>query len=273
MTEPVGGISPEQLKQLKALVDLLAPKGPDWIEAIKAIGEFIEHAGWPVVVLVAMLMFRRQLGSIASIEYNDFKLVLRQEFEGASEQAGVATAAERQAGPTAEDAARAKQVARVADRVDLHFIRSNALKLAADYERVRASMDSGAERTQRMEVVVAKMRTLGEAFVPLRSEFLIRSTPGKRLMVIASLQMAPDYEQLTWLVDRLPGKTETPFVGFHAALALVAAARSRRAAANSALLRAAAARLAGLEAQIEADADRTAALAEFKRLVAALPAR
>src|SRR5215207_9214061 len=46
---------------------------------------------------------------------------------------------------------------------------------------------------------------------------------GERLAAVTVLQVIPDPEYLPWLVDRIAA--EKPFIGYHAAVALLAAAR------------------------------------------------
>jgi hypothetical protein len=107
---------------------------------------------------------------------------------------------------------------------DLAVVRGQVGELAAEYGRIRETMDSGAERTRRMEVVASRMRTMAESLFPLLPELHTSTNPGERLAAVCTLQAIPDRRYLTWLADRLP--PETPFVGYHAALALLAAARA-----------------------------------------------
>jgi hypothetical protein len=75
-----------------------------------------------------------------------------------------------------------------------------------------------------MEVVVSKMRTIGQAFFPVRHEFAASPAPGKRLMAIASLEVSPDYDMLDWLAERI--SSEKPFVQYHALVAILLAAKA-----------------------------------------------
>ena len=45
MATPADGVSAEQLAQLKALPEAVAPRHPDWTDELKAVGEFIGHGG------------------------------------------------------------------------------------------------------------------------------------------------------------------------------------------------------------------------------------
>src|SRR5262249_9573268 len=78
-------------------------------------------------------------------------------------------------------------------------------------------------RTRKMEIVAAKMRALAcDAYFML--EYLAKNPqPGCRLAAVSLLEIRPNPEYLEWLSERLA--PEKPFVGYHAALALIAAAR------------------------------------------------
>ena len=99
-------------------------------------------------------------------------------------------------------------------------------ELAHKYQALRAVMPSGSERTREMEVIMTSMRTLAPIAYPLLENLSKSHEPGKRLAAIAILQALPKSEYLEWLADRLQRDHEKPFVGYHAAVALLTAARS-----------------------------------------------
>jgi hypothetical protein len=76
-----------------------------------------------------------------------------------------------------------------------------------------------------MEVVVAKMRTLGAAAYPLRHELADSTQAGQRLAALAILQTRPDFGMLDWVAARA-SSAERPFVQYHALLALLYAVRN-----------------------------------------------
>jgi hypothetical protein len=90
--------------------------------------------------------------------------------------------------------------------------------LAADYERKRASMASGPDRTRELDNLVAQMRVLAVAGGESREVLMASSSPGERLVAIAFLQVRPDVAALPWLTERFA--IERPFVQYHVALAL-----------------------------------------------------
>jgi hypothetical protein len=96
-------------------------------------------------------------------------------------------------------------------------------ELAMEYEKLRQDLPSGDDRTQRMEVVASKMSTLALPAYPLMAEFANSDSPGLRLAAVSILESVPGTGHLTWLGERLAA--ERPFIGYHAALALLTAAR------------------------------------------------
>lgn len=103
-------------------------------------------------------------------------------------------------------------------------IKARMLNFAQEYETVRSSMHSGAERTRAMNGIVAKMRTLAFAADLFLDELMQASTsPGRRLAAICILQMKPEMRMVPWLVERM--RAEQPFVFFHASVALLNAVR------------------------------------------------
>jgi hypothetical protein len=266
--------TPEQIRALGELLKAVgAPvaagaKNP-LFEWLPLIGDFVAKAGWPIVVILALLLFRKTLLEWESVEVGGAKVTRRKiarklEAAGKEAPAGGALAEE----PTKAEQKRAAAVARLAADVELTALHQQAMALAWEYERTRASLPSGADRTQKMEVIVAKMRAIGRAIFPLRYEFMASAMPGTRLLAIAAMQVLPDYENLDWLVDRL--KPEKPFIGYHAAVALVVAARASVAANHKNTLVAARNKLATVKTTLAADTDRGRMLASFETLVNAL---
>lgn len=102
--------------------------------------------------------------------------------------------------------------------------RRQITELARQYEKIRRDLPSGDTRTRRMEVVASTMRTLTLSAYPLMEEFVESDSPGLRLAAVSMLEAVPGTDHLTWLGERIPA--ERPFIGYHAALALLAAARA-----------------------------------------------
>jgi hypothetical protein len=111
-------------------------------------------------------------------------------------------------------------------------LREQILGLAREYMDIRNRMEPSDDRTRRMEVVISLMRTLALTAYPLLPE-LTRSIPrdqgrdaqaGERLAAVALLQAVPNPDYIEWLADRLG--VERPFLGYHAAVALLTAVRT-----------------------------------------------
>jgi hypothetical protein len=111
-------------------------------------------------------------------------------------------------------------------------VRGRIFDLAQAYVHTRKTMEPSDERTRRMEVLISQMRTLAFTAYPLLSE-LTQSIPqdqgrdaraGERLAAVALLQAMPHPDYIEWLAGRLG--EERPFLGYHAAVALLTAARS-----------------------------------------------
>ena len=101
--------------------------------------------------------------------------------------------------------------------------RARVTAVARTYEEIREQMNAGPERTQAMERVASQLRTLAQDSYAFLGDLQASSSAGERLAAVAALQAFPDPEHLSWLSDRIA--REKPFVGYHAAVALLAAAR------------------------------------------------
>jgi tetratricopeptide (TPR) repeat protein len=104
--------------------------------------------------------------------------------------------------------------------------RADLLRLAAEYNDVRARMPSSASRTREMNNIFNQMVRRCSGEVNLLESFLDAGSAGQRLVAIAVLNQSPAPSQLEWLARRLDPDVEAPFVGFQAAVALLQAARS-----------------------------------------------
>lgn len=102
-------------------------------------------------------------------------------------------------------------------------VRERIEELAEAYQQLRKSMLPSNARTRKMEIIATKMRALAcDAYFML--EYLAKNPqPGCRLAAVSLLEIKPNPEYLEWLSERLA--PEKPFVGYHAALGLIVAAR------------------------------------------------
>ncbi len=138
---------------------------------------------------------------------------------------------------------------------DSEVARRDVAELATEYERLRRSMTPGDERTRRMEVISSRMRALALSTYPLLDELSTSQSAGHRLAAVSTLQAIPDARFVPWLGERIV--VEKPFIGYHAALALLSAARTLEPAALPAV-RAAVERVRS--ARLRSDTDRNTTL-------------
>ncbi|WP_154794122.1 DUF4062 domain-containing protein [Occultella kanbiaonis] len=106
---------------------------------------------------------------------------------------------------------------------DHAIVRNQVEALTREYEHLRETMQSGDRRTRRMEVVASQLRSLAQSAYPLLPDLATSQRPGDRLAAVCILQAIPDAAYLDWLGERMPA--EQPFLGYHAAVALLVAAR------------------------------------------------
>jgi hypothetical protein len=119
---------------------------------------------------------------------------------------------------------RALTVQRASEGVNQSAIRDQVRRLAKNYELLRGSLSPGDERTNQMEQVAAQMKSLALAVQPFLSELKKSTSPGERLAAVTALEVRPQEDSLRWLVERID--VEKPFIGYHAALALLSAIRA-----------------------------------------------
>jgi hypothetical protein len=198
-------------------------------EYLKAIAELISAVAWPSIALVIVLMNR---AAIAKLLDRINKVVLP---GGVAIEAELREAVEKEADSvfkadpdaakrvTPEQLAAAERINRLVAGEDLAAARRQMIQLARDYENTRAALPPGDDRTARMEAIATKMRLLGIACASYLKDFVESASPGERLAGISILEVQPHKDHLIWLASRLG--TEAPFVGYHAALALLAAVR------------------------------------------------
>lgn len=110
------------------------------------------------------------------------------------------------------------------DAARLTILRRELTELAEEYTRIRQAMSPGDQRTRQLELIATKIRTTAFEAAPLITDFVSETRPERRLVAAVLLQVTPQREHLDWLGQRLSEKQ--PFLGYHAAVALLAAARS-----------------------------------------------
>jgi threonine synthase len=196
-------------------------------EHIEATAALVSALGWPIVVLVLLLTQRTPLTNAL----NNLKRIKALGLEAEMAET-VRRGAERAIhdpgnggnAPTVAAFEAAREVAELSQATGLEPVYRQIQALARQYESIRAVLPSGDARTRQMELIATKMRTLAIAAIPLLGQLKRSPSPGERLAAVEMLQMVPDAESLDWLAERMG--TEKPFIEYHAAVALLSAARS-----------------------------------------------
>jgi Domain of unknown function (DUF4062) len=140
-------------------------------------------------------------------------------------------------------------------------------ELASRYERLRREMEPGDARTRQFEIVTSSMRSLALAGRSLVGTLAASDSSGLRLAAISFLEALPDPTYLPWLAERVA--IERPFVGYRAAMALLAAARNLPAENLSSVAEAINAAKASLAARNNTGTDRWTLLLEAESELAA----
>ncbi|WP_213957101.1 hypothetical protein [Variovorax sp. dw_954] len=129
----------------------------------------------------------------------------------------------RSALPTVDQIQSAERVRQAAPAGSPDIVLSPIKALGAEYESLRQTMPPGRERTRAMTEIVKRMSPLALTAAPFLQQLSRSESAGDRLAAIIVLKFKFDFAYLDWLVARL--KTETAFMAFHAAGALLAGAR------------------------------------------------
>lgn len=176
-------------------------------------------AGANAAQLAAVHRFRTELSQLGLIgSYED-----RSRFGDRVRRDLVLVLSRLLAGPAPTAAGAGTPLSRGASEAELAIARGRVRVEADAYQRLRRTMPPGDARTRRMEVVASRLRSLGQSTATLLPELVASREPGERLAAVCALQAVPDAGYLEWLADRIC--EEKPFVGYHAALALLHAAR------------------------------------------------
>jgi hypothetical protein len=267
-------VSPEMLSKLtdmiKAAATVGAPHGSaTFLEYLKGWTEFLGVVAWPAATVLCVFLFRRQvmnfLGDVETVKVfgAEISRKINKQIEQSAKEALTKSEAELRSGPSKAELNRAMVVKELTADRNSGLVAAQAEALAAEYERVRASMPPSNNRTRAMEVVVSKMRTIGQAFFPIRHEFAVSASPGKRLMVIASLQVLPDYEMLDWLAQRVG--SEKPFLQYQSLVAILLALQGNNARVFIPSLEAAVKEISRFKDKFGSDTSRIETLEKIER--------
>jgi hypothetical protein len=116
-----------------------------------------------------------------------------------------------------------RELAASDDGAHLAKLRHQLTEFAQKYAQVRKALSPGDQRTRQLELIATEIRTAAFEGVPLIASFVDGRSPEERLVAAVLLQVTPRPEYFDWLGERLSEKQ--PFLGYHAAVALLVAAR------------------------------------------------
>lgn len=237
------------------------------LEGIKAIATVFNSVAWPLTLLVALWWFKPEVSRVVDrlTELNAFGVnaklqilntALEQSQQEASNQTSVTEA------PTQKQIERAIELQQILGS-DSNVTNFKVSSLSEEYHSIRATVSPGLDRTQMMESIVAKMRTIALAAYAQRYELASSPSPGKRLQAIACLQVKPDYDMLDWLIDRIGA--EKPFIEYHALVALNIAVSADSAEHHRTALKIALQRAKAFKGRFDLNSDRLRMLESFCR--------
>jgi hypothetical protein len=106
----------------------------------------------------------------------------------------------------------------LARAVDLTVVRDQIIAYARLYERIRQQMKPSSARTDKMQEVFDRMKTLANAAFPLLPDFVSSYSPGEKLAAVSVLECFGNAKYFGFLVELV--RSEHPFIGYHAAQAL-----------------------------------------------------
>jgi len=234
-------------------------------DLLKAIAAIISSVAWPALVGVVLFRYKELLFTtvkrVTKVDIAGLKIEMIDEQIKKSEVEAAETGSRS---ATDAELSRSRLVLSLTTQADLPQIYTKMINFATEYTQLRSSMRPGGERTNRLEGIVAKMRTLGAAAYPLRQELAGSTEPGQRLAALAILQVRTDLSMADWIVTRA-SRAERPFIQYHALLAFLFAVRNASADDLPALRAAFDKMRQSLLLQIPLDSDRKSLLGTIDR--------
>lgn len=196
----------------------------EYAKLLTSVAALIGAVAWPATLLVIVIVFRSELKSAlsrlptvldrvkkASLAGVVFELdrVANAEVDGGADKGGKITSQQIEA---------AARIAVQAQDISPHELLSELDRLCLEYDSIRRILPSGEARTRAMTRIVVKMRSLAPSLINSIDVYKSSGSAGSRLAAIAMMQMVPKVADVGWLKDRF--SSESPFLFYHAALAL-----------------------------------------------------
>jgi hypothetical protein len=200
----------------------------DFVEAfaklLTSVAALVGAMAWPVTLFFIAYIFRVELRSALSKLPLLLERLRKASIPGLSLELDRVADAEAESGTNKSGNITPRQIEAAARitiqtrEADPQTVLSELDRVCLEYDSLRRTLPSGAERTQAMTRVVIKMRSLAPSLVEYMEAYKGSGSAGSRLAAIAMMQMVPQSADLDWLKKRF--STEHPFIFYHASLAL-----------------------------------------------------
>lgn len=209
-------------------------------QTISAVATIVQAVAWPAVVALIFIVYRSKIKTLfdvftRKVDTATHLKAWQLEFETAEREikeavnsangAAVDSKVPEQQVQAARELNEKLQSAPISGQTTNRAVEQQVKTLAAEYERVRASMKSGSLRTQLMNEIAAKLRALSLAARPLLRGLVASPSPGERLAAYCMLQVAPEDGYADWLLEQIE-REDQAFLLFQAALAVLEAVRA-----------------------------------------------
>jgi hypothetical protein len=196
----------------------------EFAELLTSVAALVGAIAWPVTIFSTVYIFRAELRSALKKMPLLLERLKKASLPGLSLEldrvadAEVESGANKSGNITPRQIEAATRIAVQTREVDPQTLLGELDRLCLEYDSLRRSLPSGAERTRAMTRVIVKMRSLAPSLLDFLDTYKGSGSAGSRLAAIAMMQMLPQSADLDWLQERF--STEHPFVFYHAALAL-----------------------------------------------------
>jgi hypothetical protein len=206
---------------------------------LSAIAAILQAVAWPLVALIFFLLYRARIGTLLDIlseklatasKVKAWQLELdntSEDIKDAVKKAGDAADPDNTLGKISRAQVQAAEEVRdkirdspLPDTRALPAVREQLYALIQEYDNSRRDLPPGFVRTKKMTAIVAGMRALSLAALPLQSQLIGEQSPGARLAAICMLQISPDPDYFDWLIERL-NQEDQAFILCQAAVAVL----------------------------------------------------
>jgi hypothetical protein len=217
----------------------LTPEITSPTQILSGIAAILQALAWPLVALIFFLVYRTRISSLLEIigqklatasKFKAWQLELdntSEDIKDAVKKAGDTADPEVTLGKISRAQVQAAEEVRdriknspISDTRALPAVREQLYALIEEYDQSRRELPPGFVRTKKMTAILAGMRALALAALPLQSQLISETSPGARLAAISMLQISPDPDYFDWLIERL-NKEDQAFILCQIAVAIL----------------------------------------------------